>query len=201
MYIGTAPWLFSPALDTPRPIERTDISIPALLENFESRKGGDLGRSNCPCINPWDSEVLGTGKGACPLQRNADGSCYQRSYGSVGCQAYDERATSECLGDNPPRWCSTRFCYVDPKNCKSTQSGPSTFFPNVRVRSATGESPLTYSSETCTTHPPTLSHESILMPAPIDLVTNPPLSVMALHPWSRPVQAQVATEGDTLAYW
>lgn len=191
-YIGTAPWCFSPALDAPRPIERTDLTTNSLIERWEQPKTGEPGSKTCPCIDPWEVGITGRGDKGCEMQRHSDGTCYDKSYGAKGCQQYDLLKTKECKTDKPPAWCVKRFCYVDPDNCQGVDTSQSQFFPHMFVKTGRGRTPLTYSYDTCGATKVSTSPRISSFPAEIELVTNPPLAVMMLKPWTRGIQEQRA---------
>jgi len=84
------------------------------------------GNEQCPCINPFDSNS----SDPCNTVRQSDGRCFSASFGAEGCKAYDALETPECLdADEMPRWCSSKWCYVDVNNCNRT-TWKSQFFPN-----------------------------------------------------------------------
>ena len=119
------------------------------------------GNAECPCINPWESRRLlpseQTPRPGCDLTRASDGHCFNASYGSNGCAAYDLHAP-ECLyAPGRPPWCADMWCFVDEQACKRGYR-PSAYFPSNGQESAESESAsggltdgssLHYSYQTC----------------------------------------------------
>jgi len=42
---------------------------------------------------------------------------YISSYGTGTCAAHDLNTAPDCNVDDPPSWCASRWCFVDPDNC------------------------------------------------------------------------------------
>ena len=50
--------------------------------------------------------------------------CYPANYGSSRCSAWDAGPRSKahaCSASRPPAYCSQRWCYVDPQNCRMSE--------------------------------------------------------------------------------
>lgn len=62
------------------------------------------------------------------------------------CEAWDNGIHPSCLGSSPPSFCSQRWCFVDPCNCKMSQvPRTSGYMPTVHYQGK----PIFYSYETC----------------------------------------------------
>ena len=98
------------------------FSIFVLVSWFGAAAAQDIyplsGSDACPCIDIFtNADVNRTWHNAtCPLLRDND-LCYPALYGSDGCRLYDQTFTPECSSASPPSWCSSRFCYIDPRFC------------------------------------------------------------------------------------
>eukprot|EP00965_Chrysotila_dentata_P104510 3451452-Pleurochrysis_carterae.AAC.3 len=75
----------------------------------------------CACIDPWLAGLHGSNlnnrNSDCAFQAGADGDgiCYSGSYG-LGCRAHDQTQDT-CIGEQRPKWCDLRWCWVDPRTC------------------------------------------------------------------------------------
>jgi len=102
-----------------------------------------FGNDDCPCIDPFPV-ALPAGGGADlsgVLTPNCSGMlrnsvCYEASYGTRGCRAYDAVDSDECLAESPPAWCSDKWCWVARWNCNKPHHR-SAFFGGLVVANAT----------------------------------------------------------------
>mmetsp|Transcript_104876 Transcript_104876/g.191520 ORF Transcript_104876/g.191520 Transcript_104876/m.191520 type:complete len:573 (-) Transcript_104876:132-1850(-) len=77
---------------------------------LQQAAGGHFGNAKCPCIGlEMSGEVLVN-----VSQRNIN---YPASVGSR-CKAWDHGLHPDCKKENSPAWCKSKWCYVDPCNCK-----------------------------------------------------------------------------------
>ena len=78
------------------------------------------GESACPCVDPLTNAT------SCLPASN--GYCYSADYGS-SCGDWDRLLGPVCEKDDPPAYCHSSFCFVDPNNCARKYS-KSDYFPN-----------------------------------------------------------------------
>jgi hypothetical protein len=78
------------------------------------------------CKQRVDEEQFGVADCRCQGIKGFDGSIdtgkgwsYEADAGS-SCDAWDKHSNPGCKGDNPPAWCSAKWCFVDP--CKCSQA-------------------------------------------------------------------------------
>eukprot|EP00928_Gymnodinium_smaydae_P044766 TRINITY_DN2987_c0_g1_i1.p1 TRINITY_DN2987_c0_g1~~TRINITY_DN2987_c0_g1_i1.p1 ORF type:complete len:370 (+),score=46.95 TRINITY_DN2987_c0_g1_i1:64-1110(+) len=112
-----------------------------LLETCTTPADSDVwGNQDCPCIGVSNRTGFSNA--------NAEGSTvdYPPGVGSH-CKAWEQYVNYPgCEGDNPPSWCSTKWCYVDPCNCKLNDDPVISYsFPDAKYQ---GKS-LFYSYSTC----------------------------------------------------
>jgi len=104
-------------------------------------KSGPYGLPNCPCIgiDNREGEVMATMKGGKQVPYPAD----------MGgrCKAWDADKNPKCLGDKPPTWCESKWCYVDPCNCDkvSPYPKPAVYLPDSQYQGK----PVHFSYATC----------------------------------------------------
>uniref|UniRef100_A0A7S3Z448 Ionotropic glutamate receptor C-terminal domain-containing protein n=2 Tax=Lotharella globosa TaxID=91324 RepID=A0A7S3Z448_9EUKA len=118
-----------------------------------------FGAASCPCVDPYpyltgiERRNNGTAS-ECVVSES--GSCIPTSYGSRGCQPYDNTTSSKCANpsgipyvDRPP-WCPMSWCYVDVQNC-NRKPAESAVFPNAYHQPGQNSTKqrLHYSYETC----------------------------------------------------
>ena len=87
---------------------------------------------SCPCINPWDYYNNSLSVDNCTLSNGEEGyllqfqsqesiDCYPKEYGA-SCQNWDGLyRAKQCAGngyDKEGSYCSSKWCFVDPLNCK-----------------------------------------------------------------------------------
>lgn len=101
----------------------------------------EVGTPGCRCIN-FDN-VPGN------IQMEIEGqlTAYPAEVGGT-CSSWDKELHPLCKSDKPPKWCTERWCYVDPCSCslpKDTPPKVSSYLPEATF---TGKS-IYYSYETC----------------------------------------------------
>lgn len=91
----------------------------------------------CPCVDPFALGLLlnnNTPRASidgCDIERSSDRRCYSFTYGAGRCAAHDEKIDPACNAD-PPTWCTSKWCYVDPLNCNRPFEY-STYFKSARL--------------------------------------------------------------------
>lgn len=101
--------------------------------------GEKFGSEECPCIGFDDigGETLAVVKGK--------EVSYPADLGG-SCEAWDESKNPECKGGSAPKWCSQKWCYVDPRNCHAPELPEmSEYQPKASYQNM----PLHYSYSTC----------------------------------------------------
>lgn len=100
--------------------------------------GGNYGASGCPCIgiNEVEGETIASLKSGKKVPYPAD----------IGarCDAWDADHHADCPGES---WCKSKWCYVDPCNCKDLDilPKPSVVLPEAKYQGK----PLHFSYATC----------------------------------------------------
>ena len=77
------------------------FSLAALLAPMQLLPNGF---EDCPCIDPWPLAGYAADNSTCSGFVR-EGKCYEKSYGSNGCRAYDHSRPS-CQAKNAPAWCT-----------------------------------------------------------------------------------------------
>ena len=83
----------------------------------------------CPCLtNNGIRKVVGT-SGNVIVYTHDDGLEYEypSNYGT-SCEAWDENLPPYCNVSDPPSWCLSDWCYVDPSVCTKSDLERTTFF-------------------------------------------------------------------------
>jgi len=112
-----------------------------LLETCTTPVDEDVwGSADCPCIGVSNRTGFSTADAG---DTTVD---YPPGVGSW-CKAWEQYVSYPgCEGENPPSWCSTKWCYVDPCNCKLNDDPVTSFsFPNAKFQGKA----LFYSYSTC----------------------------------------------------
>jgi hypothetical protein len=111
--------------------------------NATKAKGDDFGSDDCPCIGINDVEGVIFGK-VDQGDGMPDGVSFPADLGAR-CDAWDEDSTDPLCPNAD--WCSSKWCYVDPCNCKGTAELPK---PSVYLRDAEYKGhKIYYSYTTC----------------------------------------------------
>jgi len=105
------------------------------------------GSEGCPCVG---IDVSGSMKPfptvAIDDSKSGTWDTFPPEIGTT-CSSWDENANSLCKGPNPPEFCSQRWCYVDPCNCKGIDTAPKQT-QNIAGSNIKGR-PMYFSFSTC----------------------------------------------------
>ena len=126
---------------------------------FSTEAKIEYGASTCPCVDPYPYlyEVQRQNNGTlneCVFAKS--GSCMPISYGSRGCQPYENTTDPQCADpsgvpyENRPPWCPMSWCYVDASNC-NRKPAETAVFPDAYYQPGpeSTKQTLHYSYETC----------------------------------------------------
>lgn len=113
----------------------------------------------------WDEKTWGNKKCKCRGYSGISGEIEHTNFsypGDVGskCAAWDKDVNPSCLVEEPPVWCSKKWCYVDPCRCKQEKiGGAPTRTEGTGYYAASGNT-IAYSYETCGEMNAYSAHES-----------------------------------------
>jgi hypothetical protein len=112
-----------------------------LLLALPLARGNDGAQANCPCLTSWDRTEWYVDGSTTEIEISLGGLSYTlpADYGILNCTTHDVGTEPYCDVANPPDWCTSEWCYVDPSNC-ALPTALSSYF---------GDAGLRYSYRTC----------------------------------------------------